>query len=312
MDENKIYLLETDDNKNNLLKPVVYKIGRTNRKNLIRLREYPKTYKIILVRACINSKNVENEILKIFNQKYIKEKRNEYFSGNINEMINDINQIINNEFNNVPAHVHVPAPVLVRASVPAHVPAHVPASNPDHGKTLIIIKFKISEIGKEYYITNQNHKILHKINNRNHIEWILSNDYAENNNGIEITENNLYDINNILIINYILLYSDDLGSCMNVEIKKWNGTNNNLNNYFKLSVKSKIEYLFEADTFVSNLNGRYLIRQNILYSFECDVDADDPDENEIFIHYYIKMGTIIDSENLLEFNLINRDFAIII
>ena len=96
MNDDKIYLLKTHLKTEN--DEYLYKIGRSKQQQLIRLTDYPKTYKIILTRACIDSINVEKKLIKIFTQKFKKEFKNEYFVGNENEMIIIINQIINDEF----------------------------------------------------------------------------------------------------------------------------------------------------------------------------------------------------------------------
>ena len=95
MNEDIIYLLKTDDIINN---EYVYKIGRSKRPDLKRLTEYPKTYKIIITRSCIDCIYIENKLIKLFNKKYKKAYKNEYFIGSGNEMIHDINKIIDDEY----------------------------------------------------------------------------------------------------------------------------------------------------------------------------------------------------------------------
>jgi hypothetical protein len=98
MNEHKIYLLKTHLKTEN--DEYLYKIGRTTQQQLIRLSDYPKTYKLILTRACIDFIYIENKIITLFTKKYKKEFKNEYFVGDENEMVNDINEIINNQQDN--------------------------------------------------------------------------------------------------------------------------------------------------------------------------------------------------------------------
>jgi len=74
----------------------IYKIGKTKQENLKRFRGYPKGFKIILLLACSNCDVIEKHIIQLFKKKYvqIKEYGNEYFQGNINEMIQDITNLI--------------------------------------------------------------------------------------------------------------------------------------------------------------------------------------------------------------------------
>jgi hypothetical protein len=107
MNEHKIYLLKTHLKTEN--DEYLYKIGRTTQQHLIRLSDYPKTYKLILTRACIDCIYVENKIIKLFTKKYKKEFKNEYFIGDENEMINDINEIINDQQDNNSNNNHNPS-----------------------------------------------------------------------------------------------------------------------------------------------------------------------------------------------------------
>jgi len=94
---NYIYLLwerefiKTQDN--------VYKIGRTNKKNLKRFNKYSKDSILLLQIICTNSKNMETNIIKVFTEKFIRREDigNEYFEGNYKDMIDIIYSIINNE-----------------------------------------------------------------------------------------------------------------------------------------------------------------------------------------------------------------------
>jgi hypothetical protein len=85
------YLLKTDLKIEN---DFLYKLGRSSQPNLNRIKSYPKTYEVILVRKCVNCVYIEGELLKLFNQKYNHALNREYFIGNENEMIMDINKFI--------------------------------------------------------------------------------------------------------------------------------------------------------------------------------------------------------------------------
>lgn len=61
------------------------------------MKDYPKTYTLIYGRKCVDCIYVEKKILQLFIIKYNKYFKNEYFSGNEHEMIDDIHMIINEE-----------------------------------------------------------------------------------------------------------------------------------------------------------------------------------------------------------------------
>ena len=93
--EDKVYLLKTD-----LLSEsnqVVYKIGRSSQIGLKRFSNYPDTYRLCLVRMCIDSKLMEKELIRHFRTKYTLVRGNEYFAGDVFNMINDINNKLDNE-----------------------------------------------------------------------------------------------------------------------------------------------------------------------------------------------------------------------
>ena len=99
MDENKIYLLETDDNKNNLLKPVVYKIGRT-KKFKDRLKTHNSSHvdnvEILFIYETNDINQVENCLKTILKNKQYR-KRKEFYEIDLNllkELINDCNNLI--------------------------------------------------------------------------------------------------------------------------------------------------------------------------------------------------------------------------
>ncbi len=72
----------------------VYKIGRTN-KIATRMGQYPKDSEVYLVEAVSDSVKVEKELITIFEENYERATTkdgktwigNEYFVGNVNEMI---------------------------------------------------------------------------------------------------------------------------------------------------------------------------------------------------------------------------------
>ena len=94
--KHKIYLFETNYVEKNTANPV-YKIGRTCQCHIKRFTSYPKDYDLVFLRCCVNSVVTEKNILHKFRSKYKVQHKNEYFSGNIQEMIKDINQIIDDE-----------------------------------------------------------------------------------------------------------------------------------------------------------------------------------------------------------------------
>ena len=71
----------------------VYKIGRTNRINFTRFKEYPRGSIIIIQRKCHNCHVMENILLERFNKLYIhrSDYGREYFQGDDNAMIDTIN-----------------------------------------------------------------------------------------------------------------------------------------------------------------------------------------------------------------------------
>ena len=93
--EHKIYLLQTNFKYND--GAPVYKIGRTAQKGFTRFADYPQDYKFICARRCIDSIQIEKQTLNVFRRKYVASLKNEYFSGNVNDMIKDINKIIDDE-----------------------------------------------------------------------------------------------------------------------------------------------------------------------------------------------------------------------
>jgi hypothetical protein len=75
----------------------VYKIGRTNQQFLTRMNGYPKGSQVVFMSLVSNCYTLEETIKKIFTQKFIKRKDigNEYFEGDVNEMLKIIREQIN-------------------------------------------------------------------------------------------------------------------------------------------------------------------------------------------------------------------------
>ena len=81
----------------------VYKLGRTN-KIATRMNSYPKDSEVYLVEAVNDSVYVEKELINIFEEIYERATTkdgsafigNEYFFGNVNEMIYIIRTYISN------------------------------------------------------------------------------------------------------------------------------------------------------------------------------------------------------------------------
>jgi hypothetical protein len=72
----------------------VFKIGRTNQDNYDRFKQYPKGSKLIYQCMCVNSKEAEKEIINKSKEKLKlrKDIGNEYFEGDINVLIDIINE----------------------------------------------------------------------------------------------------------------------------------------------------------------------------------------------------------------------------
>jgi hypothetical protein len=249
--------LKTDNNE------YLYKIGRSKQKGLNRMKDYPNTYELVFMRKCIDCIQVERDLINLFLKKYKREFKNEYFVGNENDMINDINNTINLElaaYNLTNTFSNSGSAVVDTLVVPAEE------------KELIIICSKINETGKkEYFITNEVGDFLHNISNVNHMEWILNNDYYDIDmfpGNIEIKENVVYDVNDKNFIDTIDCYTNFLGNVTNVsEIN-----HSKQDEYLNWMQESKILYLFEADARVDNLEEKYLTCADKLYLFCCDCE----------------------------------------
>lgn len=85
----------------------IYKIGRTKRPIKLRLKEYPKNSELLGSFECDDCIFIERMLIRLFKTNYIHRNDigNEYFEGNINNMINNINETIEkykiNSINNI-------------------------------------------------------------------------------------------------------------------------------------------------------------------------------------------------------------------
>lgn len=70
----------------------IFKIGKTKRSNITRFEEYPKDSHLYLHLSCSDCDKLEKEMIKTFKKKfkYRKDIGNEYFQGNVEEMLNTI------------------------------------------------------------------------------------------------------------------------------------------------------------------------------------------------------------------------------
>jgi hypothetical protein len=92
-----IYIIRTRESKR--LKEDIYKIGKTQQEPHKRMNGYSKGCEVFLVRKVINCNVIEKSIMKCFDSKYenITEHGREYYSGNMQDMIKDINRICDEE-----------------------------------------------------------------------------------------------------------------------------------------------------------------------------------------------------------------------
>jgi hypothetical protein len=88
-----IYLLQEREFVNS--EKSIYKLGKSKQDNTARVRQYPKGSILLFQKICNNCDANETELIKLFNEKYVKHSEigNEYFEGNVNEMMRDIFQL---------------------------------------------------------------------------------------------------------------------------------------------------------------------------------------------------------------------------
>jgi len=72
----------------------VFKIGITKRKFGERFSDYPSGSKPFFVHSVKNSKQIENEVKRVFNSKFELVRGLEYFQGDISDMIIEIYEIV--------------------------------------------------------------------------------------------------------------------------------------------------------------------------------------------------------------------------
>jgi hypothetical protein len=79
----------------------IYKIGRTNKKNFKRFEGYPKDVKILLFRTCNDCAVCEQKMIDLFNDTYVNYPQlgREFFIGNVQKMIMNINAIVDHDYN---------------------------------------------------------------------------------------------------------------------------------------------------------------------------------------------------------------------
>ena len=96
-----IYLLQTRESlKNN---ENIFKIGRTCRLELGRFNDYPNGSILHFHMPCINSTDIERELIKIFNKQFqnIHDYGKEYFEGNLLDMIDIISKKVSLSYYNL-------------------------------------------------------------------------------------------------------------------------------------------------------------------------------------------------------------------
>ena len=97
MTTNYIYLLQEREFLKT--KENVFKVGMTTKKNHERFNQYPKGSILLFQMICENCKNMENQIITSFKEKFTQRKDigTEYFQGNYKNMIHIIYSILNCE-----------------------------------------------------------------------------------------------------------------------------------------------------------------------------------------------------------------------
>ena len=78
-----------------------FKIGMTKRNDGSRISSYGQKSSILRVVECSNPKNVEDELIEVFNNKFSLSKGKEYFSGDKNDMIECFNKCVLSKAKNV-------------------------------------------------------------------------------------------------------------------------------------------------------------------------------------------------------------------
>ena len=96
-----IYLLQTREFIQ--LKQPVYKIGRTTQVNFERFKQYPKGSLLYQQLYCFNCIETEGILIKLFKKHFTHRKDigNEYFEGNLIEMLRLVSEICMKSLENV-------------------------------------------------------------------------------------------------------------------------------------------------------------------------------------------------------------------
>ena len=100
-----IYLLQTRESLRN--NEDIYKVGRTCKSELERFNNYPKGSILHLHISCVNSCEIENNIINSFNRKFtnVGMYGREYFEGNLLEMLTIILQQVSLSFNSLSSSI---------------------------------------------------------------------------------------------------------------------------------------------------------------------------------------------------------------
>ena len=280
-----------------------YKIGMSAINDLDRCRKgYKKGTRYIIIMECDEPSKVEYEIIKRFNVKFTLFCGREYFEGNEEDIKKEFYNIVSNFTTKI----------------------KVQSINTKNKEFIKITSKLWGDSYKQYYIQDDKDENLYIIKQNHHMNWILSNDFCNDDVGrIRIEENTLYDINDDAVITSIKAYSSVLGECINSDDLKSDIKLKSFDTYAELSLTGKLVYLFEAYQLTDNMDGYYTTlmgenKINILYLFSempkylLDIsyqnhsnydDSDDEYEDEFF-NYFIKMGEIIDVYPYLKFKII--------
>lgn len=91
-----------------------YKIGRTSKNDLTRIRSYKNGSRYLFIMECDDDVKLEKALIAKFNQKFDKLAGNEYFRGDESDMFNtfldtvrDFNNKINEENLKIPEKVKI-------------------------------------------------------------------------------------------------------------------------------------------------------------------------------------------------------------
>jgi hypothetical protein len=97
----------------------IYKIGRSEQENCIRVVKYPKSSELISKNSCFDCLEMENYLIKLFKNKYIQRTDigAEYFEGNVTQMQNDICMtIVNDSYHRSIQNLTIPNSKKIKSS----------------------------------------------------------------------------------------------------------------------------------------------------------------------------------------------------